>query len=597
MIRRVSSSLPSFRTVDLKPGFNVILAERTKESTRKDTVNGLGKSTLIDIIHFCLGAQLKAGTTLAAGELVGQTFTLDLELGGKSFSIARATDQPRTVTIVGDTSSWAIKPKKTEEGRAQEMSDRDLWDLLGNEMFGLPVAGENLHYKPTFRSLISYIIRRGEAYSTPFEHNRKQQGWDSQVNSAFLLGLHWEDASRMQSLRDKEAQLREIKKASSSGVLENVLGTRGDLEATKVRLENAVRDRELALKNFRVIKEYESLQNQADQLTTEIHDKVNANVADRELLSFYEGSLRDEQGPPVATIRRLYDEAEVVLPPIVLARLDDVARFHERILAQRKEFLQLEIDQIKVVIADRELEIRRLDASRESILKTLSTGHALDEYMLLQQQYLGDAAMLKDVSSRLDNVTSVEKNLASVRVEKEQAVQRALTNYTTLESNRKRAIDLFGKNSQALYHAPGNLVIDIDRSGFRFSVLIQGRGSTGIESMNVFCYDLTVAQLWARRKSSPRFLLHDSSVFDPVDSRQVANALEWAEAESRRLGFQYVVTMNADRVPRSDFTKGFDFDSFVRLTLTDSTPEGCLLGFRIKHAPTRDEINNGERAR
>src|SRR5580693_5426941 len=58
---RVSSNQPSFREVEFKPGFNVILAERTKDATKKDSRNGLGKSTLIEIISFCLGSKGKRG--------------------------------------------------------------------------------------------------------------------------------------------------------------------------------------------------------------------------------------------------------------------------------------------------------------------------------------------------------------------------------------------------------------------------------------------------------------------------------------------------------------------------------------------------------
>ncbi|MFM5970243.1 MAG: DUF2326 domain-containing protein [Dolichospermum sp.] len=42
--------------------------------------------------------------------------------------------------------------------------------------------------------------------------------------------------------------------------------------------------------------------------------------------------------------------------------------------------------------------------------------------------------------------------------------------------------------------------------------------------------------------------------------------------------FQYICTLNSDRVPRSDFALDFDFDSFVRLRLTDEGEEGKLLG-------------------
>ena len=47
MILSVRSNMPSFKAVEFTPGFNVILADRTKESTRGDSRNGLGKTTLL----------------------------------------------------------------------------------------------------------------------------------------------------------------------------------------------------------------------------------------------------------------------------------------------------------------------------------------------------------------------------------------------------------------------------------------------------------------------------------------------------------------------------------------------------------------------
>ena len=49
MIKAVRCDQESFRTVHFKPGFNVILAERTKKTKKKDSRNGLGKTLLIEI--------------------------------------------------------------------------------------------------------------------------------------------------------------------------------------------------------------------------------------------------------------------------------------------------------------------------------------------------------------------------------------------------------------------------------------------------------------------------------------------------------------------------------------------------------------------
>jgi len=55
---KVSSNLDSFKTVNFKHGFNIIMVERTNPDNKdtKDSYNGVGKSLLIEIIHFCLGS-------------------------------------------------------------------------------------------------------------------------------------------------------------------------------------------------------------------------------------------------------------------------------------------------------------------------------------------------------------------------------------------------------------------------------------------------------------------------------------------------------------------------------------------------------------
>ena len=61
VIHAVTASHAGFQHVQFQKGFNVVLAERKKAATSRDTRNGLGKSTLVEIIHFCLGAGARKG--------------------------------------------------------------------------------------------------------------------------------------------------------------------------------------------------------------------------------------------------------------------------------------------------------------------------------------------------------------------------------------------------------------------------------------------------------------------------------------------------------------------------------------------------------
>ena len=90
-----------------------------------------------------------------------------------------------------------------------------------------------------------------------------------------------------------------------------------------------------------------------------------------------------------------------------------------------------------------------------------------------------------------------------------------------------------------------------------------------------------IAHLCSARSASPGFLIHDSTIFDGVDERQRAEALELAASESHAHGFQYICTLNSDYVPRNEFSSGFRIEDYIRLRLTDADVAGCLMGVRF----------------
>jgi uncharacterized protein YydD (DUF2326 family) len=78
--------------------------------------------------------------------------------------------------------------------------------------------------------------------------------------------------------------------------------------------------------------------------------------------------------------------------------------------------------------------------------------------------------------------------------------------------------------------------------------------------------------------------VHDSHLFDGVDERQVARALEIGAVMAMEYEFQYIVTMNSDAVPSQEvFEKSFDlYQHVLPVRLTDATEDGGLFGVRFE---------------
>ena len=578
MIRGVRANRASFRAVEFSPGMNVVLADRTVESDQRDSRNGLGKSTLVEIIHFCLAASARPKQGLRSEPLAGWEFTLDLRLGGRDISVTRTVDKPTTVVVHGEVAGLDGEPA---EGGGRRFSLSEWSTALGDCMFGL---GEDLvaeKWSPTFRSLIGYFARRGGGFSTPFQHYPRQAEWDKQVNNAFLLGLAWEDAQSWQELKEQEKALQAVKKAAAAGLVEGLIGTVGELEAEKVQLHEEVEAQAERLRTFRVHSDYRDIEARASELTRSIHDFNNANIADRRRLDYFRSAIGEPDEPDSEDVVRLYEAAGIELPGAAVKRLEDVQDFHKRLVANRRDFLHQQIDDIEAAIADRSDQVENLTDRRAELLEILRSHGALDEYTSLQKRHVDLVTRVREVENSLANLRKFEAGRSALKIDRERLHQRATRDYEERFESRERAIRLFNAHSKGLYEAPGRLVVDITDNGFSFGVEIERAGSAGIDKMKALCYDLTIAELWAAQASGPGFLIHDSTIFEGVDERQVALALLRAAEVSQQAGFQYLCLMNSDAIPTGEFPKGFSLTDYLKLRLTDDSHEGSLLGMRF----------------
>ncbi len=583
MIHSVSANQSSFHTVTFTSGLNVILAERSEASSEKDTRNGLGKSTLIEIIDFCLGSGAKKGKGLLIEPLEHWSFTLEVTIAGNRVKVTRAIASQNRIVIDGVTKGWVEQPDRDKES-GEFVFKVDRWRrLLGWAYFGLSRSADQLPYKPSFRSLISYLVRRGpDAYTSPFTHFRQQKTWDIQLHTAYLLGMNWEYAARWQGLKDREDGVKAFEKAIKSGAMEGAIGTVGELETQCIQLEHQATHAKEALETFRVHPQYETVQQDADRLTREIHDLVNRNVTDQRKLTLYKDSIKEEKPPASMSLESLYKESGLVFPEAVQRSLDEARVFHHQIVANRSDFLEAEIKRLKQGMDDRECQVKVFTDKRSKIMQVLQTHGALQEMTKLQESYVVLQGSLDRLQSRLKEIKDLKATKRDVKTAKTELVKTAEQDHEQRRDTWSAAVRLFNDHSQALYKSPGKLVIDVGETGYKYQVDIERSGSEGIEKMKIFCFDLAVLQLQMQTRTGIDFIIHDTLMYDSVDGRQRALAFELANEVTEKLGAQYICTINSDMIPKGDFSDRFDFDKHVRLILSDATPSGSLLGIRFE---------------
>jgi len=577
MIYSIDSDHKKFEKIEFHDGFNVILADKTEKSSPKDSRNGLGKSTMINIIHFCLGGDPK--DALNDSKLEGSTFTIELDLDGKKYKISRSPGNKSQIFIDGDYSDWSIKPK-IDEDTGKRFLKKDSWrSMLGKFMFDLPIGLPVFH--PSFGSMISYFIRKHEGFLDAFKQSSSQRTWDFQTNNAYLLDLGWKFATDLQILRERKNDLEAFRREINTGKFAGFMGNAGKLEAEKIKLQIQANKQKEKLDKFQVNDQYEQIEKEANDITEIIHNHTNQNVMDKLLLNRYNVSIEEEETTDIHIISEIYQEAGLHFSEKITKTLVEVNNFHNKIVENRTDFLNSEIKRLESEIVDKTNRVEQLDKKRASLMQILSSEGALKEYTEIQRNYSDSQSELNEIKAKLDNLKNIENQDNQIKIDKQKLYQNALIDMKERTEQKNNAITAFGEFSSFLYDEFGTLLINLNVNGFEFDIDISRSSSQGIGNMKVFCYDLTLAKIWSKRKQSPGFLIHDSAIFDGVDERQRAGALQLAKITSENDNFQYICTLNSDMIPNDYFDKDFDFQKYIVRTLTDSTEDGGILGIRI----------------
>lgn len=587
MIRKIFSSLPTFKTIEFHPGLNVILADKTEHSTQKQTRNSAGKSSIVEIVHFLLGADAKPTSIFRNDVLNQHEFGIELDIGSALVSVVRSGATSATVKVLylkGDSVSW---PKGFfADGTEVEISNKEWREVLGRLIFGIPnpKAGEPESYRPTFRALLPYFARRASAggFQVPIQHGIKQQPWDQQVMISFLLSLDWALVAQSQRLRDRVKALAALK-AAAGKELSAVVGKAADLLAQVTNLENQVADRRESVESFRVLPTFHEHSERAEEITRSLNRLRVQHQADSRRGDALKRALESESAPKLPEVARLYQEVGVTLPRVALKRFDEVQAFHDSILANRRSYLQSELLEIEARVRRCVDEMENLDRQRAEAFQVLKSGGALEDLSAMQLDLAAKEAAVVQLRRRYETAKQLEATQKEIKAEQAMLALRLQRATDEHEAAQKRAIGIISRVFVELYGHPGALVIDPNEKGLEIAVKLGGDRGQGVKQMEIFAFDLMLAIVCASRSIGPFFVVHDSHLFDGVDSRQIATALMVGKQEMEAVNWQYIVLMNSDELPAEvDRPAGFDIsEAILPVRLTDATETGGLFGIRF----------------
>ena len=590
MILNIDSSIPTFKRVELHDGLNVLLSDRQPGATEKQTRNSAGKTSLVEIIHFLLGADCPKGNLFRTEALIEHTFSADFMFGEQLFSVERGGEQPSKIFILNKLDNQEAYPIKVDKESERLCIPSVKWrELLGALLFGLPSNTEGTVYEKSFtpsaRSMISYFIRRQNSggFISPERQAEKQQRWDWQENLSYLLGLDWQIPYQFQQVRGREKMLEELKKAAKGGALGEMIGTVAELRSQVTVSEKKAKERREQLADFRVLESYRDLSDRAAKAKTEMQALGREIVSLRETLNHLESALEKETPPDPAVLLEVYSAAGIELPDMALRHLNEVRSFYDSVIRNRSLHLEREISGVQSRILENEEGVKELDTERSDILETLKSRGALEDFIDLQKELAELETEAANLRERFKAAELLEGERTQLDIDRANLKRRLQEDYHQRKVILDEAIVLVTDAIAALYDdRAGSFKIDATDRGPEFKVSIEGDRGGGIANMEIFCLDLALLKINAKKKRGPRFLFHDSHLFDGVDERQVAGALKLGHDATEGKDLQYIVTMNSDVFDRLPLSEEIDRKKVVLPTrLSDETEKGGLFGFRF----------------
>jgi len=548
--------LDLFETVKFKNGVNFIFAKKDKDSDTKKSLNGVGKSLLLNFLDYALLSSTTSHIRSAKenNDISKYSIVLEFKIEKKLFTLKRSLKEENVISVEPEKES-AIKFESTKEAKQY------LCDLIfKNEKY------EGNYYNTWLRKLIPFFIKKQSSrkrleFSDPVRYISEPPETELISYHLFLMGiknsLFWKNFQINLDLKRKIPALREVKEfITDTYGLKKISQAENQID----KLKNEVGQYEKNIEKFQLADQYKNIEEESNQLTTKIKDLWYKNHLDAKKIESYKESYRLGDSIKTKKIMNLYSELNELLASNIKKTLDDAIAFRKNIADSRKEFLSSEIKNTKAVMQNRENELKKLESERAKLFKFLEAKEAIKD---LSEAYLDlsrKTTKLNDLEGRIKTYRDLESEVTERKAE----ITNLYVEITTFIKDIKPEIsdfrNVFFNVHDSIYPENKN-----GNSGFTFeaddgkdskvnmNIYLPAGLSKGKNKARTLIYDLSILLNGIYKNiNMPRFLVHDG-IFDGMDKAHFISLYEYLEEKSKEQPFQYILTVNQEGTLSEEF--------------------------------------------
>lgn len=566
--------------IRFKDGVNFIFGKKDDASDTKDSLNGIGKSLVLDFIDFCLLSLVTPRIKLAKeqGLLEGYKVVLEFEVNEETFIIKRSVETPNKDIEFGHVGS--LKTYSIEE--------------LKEVVCNLAFKNENYpgKYRDTWlRKLMPFFVKiqppKREKFVDPIQYMIGPKLMELYIYHFYLMGidnsLSYRNFEIQSYLNVKTPVISEIER-----FIQETYGVKSVDEASSEvdSIALSIKDIEGTISSFTLVTEYADVEKDANKLTEAIKELWYGNFSDRKKIERYEESFNYEGSIDVNKVERIYKDVNELLAEKVEQTLNAAIEFRENLAASRREFLEAEIVSIKSDIKKRDEEISQLENKRAQLFRFLSAKEAIKDlseaYLMLSKkkeelsQLEGKIGIYSEFVREKAELKADSATLYSEILSFLETIKQQISDFRLVFMGVYNAIYLENKDESKFTIGPNEETDAKIKIGITFPADL----SKGKNQGRTLVYDIAML-LHAIEKeiNSPRFLIHDG-IFDGMYKGQFVHLLSYLNELKTTKRFQYIVTLNEEGTldDRFGHVDDLNTEKIASEAIVTLTPSVKLLG-------------------
>lgn len=561
----------SFRPVIFKnkSGLNLIVAEQNtaQENYKVNSFNGVGKSLLLAIIHFCFGSSKKESFKK---HLPDWEFQLEFQIGSEKFTSVRSTSKQNVIILNGE-----------------ELKTTAFNEQLGKLLFDIPDRLSSL----SFRSLLPFFYRPRRGSFLDFKNpNNLRVDYQILLANSFLLGLDVFLVKEKQELKAEKDRIKDLLgQLNSDPVLKEFFIGERDSELAIQDLVEKIEKLDKDLSTFNVADDYYEIKKEADESKRAITALQNEITLLQNQIINIQKSLETTPDLSKDKILKIYKEASISFNDSLHKTLDELNTFYYQITKNRTKRLSNQKQDIMRALESKNEELTKTHKIFDSKLQYLNSHQALDVFVQLTNK-LSD---LKSEKNQLENYQKLLKEYHTTKLTIDKKFLEATSNteiyLNDIRDFIKGISDFFRALAKNFYpnSVAGITVSNNENENsirFNLDARIESDSSDGISNVKIFCYDLTTLLLG--QNHSMDSLFHDSRLLDGIDPRQIATLFRVCNQHITANGKQYIITLNQNHI--DELKEQMSDEEFKNIilsnichTIGDDKPENKLLGIQV----------------